>query len=78
MAPRCGSLGPAARLAVDAVSRPAPSGLPPTVRTTPDRRATSVRQEGVPRPLGPGTRRPQARFPNHASSTSFSGVRWKR
>lgn len=77
MAPRCGSLGPAARLAVDAVSRPAPSGLPPTVRTTPDRRVTSVRQEGVPRPLGPGTRRPQTRFTNHASSTSFSGVRWK-
>ena len=77
MAPPCGSLGPAARLAGDAVSRRAPSGLPPTIPTTPDRRATSVRQEGVPRPLGPGTRRPQARFPNHASSTSFSGVRWK-
>lgn len=74
--PRCGSLGPAARLAVGAVSRPAPSGLPPTVRTTPDRRAASVGQKGVPRPLGPGTRRPQARFPNHASPTSsFSGVR---
>lgn len=34
--PSRGALSPAAQLAVDAVSRPAPTGLSPTVRTTPN------------------------------------------